>query len=38
MRAAGMYPSHTFLEIKFDSSLFGVVDETNGDFQMWGGN
>ena len=39
MRAGGgMDPSHTFLEIKFDSSLFGVVDEANGDFQMWGQN
>jgi hypothetical protein len=38
MRAVGKDPSHEFLEIKFDSSLFGVVDETNGDFQMWGQN
>jgi hypothetical protein len=38
MRAVGMDSSHEFLEIKFDSSLFGVVDETNGDFQMWGQN
>jgi hypothetical protein len=38
MRAGGMDPSHEYLEIKFDSSLFGVVDETNGDFQMWGQN
>jgi len=38
MRAAGIDPSHLFLGIKFDSSLFGVVDENNGDFQMWGEN
>ena len=28
-------PSHAFLKITFDSSLIGVVDETNGDFQIW---
>jgi hypothetical protein len=38
MRAVGMDPSHEYLEIEFDSRLFGVVDETNGDFQMWGQN
>jgi hypothetical protein len=38
MRAGGIDPNHNFVEIKFDSSLFGVVDEANGDFQMWGQN
>jgi hypothetical protein len=38
MRAGGMDPNHNFVKIKFDSSLFGVVDEANGHFQMWGEN
>lgn len=37
MRHGGrMDPSHLFVEIKFDSSQYGVVDETNGAIQIWG--
>jgi hypothetical protein len=36
MRAAAMDPSPNFLEIKFDSFQFGLLDEANGDFRMWG--
>jgi hypothetical protein len=38
MRVMGMDPSHEYLDVKFDSRMFGVVDETNGDFHMWGQN
>jgi hypothetical protein len=38
MRSRGMKPSHKFLEIKFDSSQFGVLDETTGDFLFAGQN
>jgi hypothetical protein len=38
MQSRGMNPSHKFLEIKFDSSQFGVLDETTGDFFFAGQN
>lgn len=38
MQSRGMNPSHKFLEIKFDSSQFGVLDETTGDFLFAGQN
>jgi hypothetical protein len=38
MLSRGMNPSHQFLEIKFDSSQFGVLDETTGDFFFAGQN
>lgn len=31
-------PNHQFLEVKFDSSQFGVLDEDTGDFIPWGQN
>jgi hypothetical protein len=34
----GGQPDHTFLEIKFDSSQFGILDETTGDFFPEGQN
>jgi hypothetical protein len=38
LQSRGMKPSHKFLEIKFDSSQFGVLDETTGDFFFSGQN
>jgi hypothetical protein len=38
IRLRGANPSHDFLEIKFDSSQFGVIDETTGDFLPSGQN
>jgi hypothetical protein len=34
----GMDPSHAFIRIHFDSSQFGLVDESNGAFLMEGQN
>lgn len=38
MKSWGGWPDHMFLEIKFDSSQFGVLDETTGDFFPAGQN
>ena len=38
LKARGATPDHAFLEIKFDSSQFGVLDETTGDFFPEGQN
>ena len=38
MEAHGINPRHTFLEIRFDSSQFGVLDESNGNFVFAGQN
>jgi hypothetical protein len=38
IQARGMNPRHAFLEIKFDSSQFGVLDESTGDFLFAGQN
>jgi len=34
----GVNPRHKFLEVKFDSSQFGVLDESTGDFFFGGQN
>jgi hypothetical protein len=38
LKSWGATLSHTFLEIRFDSSQFGVLDETTGDFFPEGQN
>ncbi len=38
IQSRGMNPRHTFLEIKFDSSQFGVIDESTGNFLFEGQN
>ena len=38
LQRRGANPSHQFIAITFDSSQFGVVDETNGDYLPEGQN
>ncbi len=38
MKALHLDPAHRFVEISFDSSQFGLVDETTGEFYFGGNN
>jgi hypothetical protein len=37
-KSLGMDPAHEFVKISFDSSQFGLVDETSGSFLLEGQN
>jgi len=38
LRKLGMNPGHTFVQIEFDSSQFGILDEASGNFLVLGQN